>query len=189
MKQIDIPQNRKRGGGGMISYMTMTIIAQVRTYRPTSPQHRVRHLAMPMLLRLATGAYKSQHEMKRNVANADMTMDSAHFVGVLDGVSGVVDLGLQPEDLSYSLREYIRTNLRIRLQSTDKATYDNTILDFFSRPRWNDVNKAKAGEWLRNLVAYSLASCPALGATTLSVCTVVGEKMTWFNVGDVALSV
>ncbi len=137
------------------------------------------------LLRLSVGAYKTQHPHKQSTANADMSMVGRHFVGVFGGVSGVTQLGLKPEDLSQGLRDYLITNLRIRLQAVDKTAYDNRVLEFFQRPRY----KGDKGEWLKNIVAYSLADCPALGATTMAISVVIGQKLHYYNVGDVSLKV
>ena len=112
-----------------------------------------------------------------------MTMHGPHFIGVFDGVSGVQDLGLKAEDLSWSLREYLRTNIRIHLSTESKARYDSSVLNFLQEPSWSVTNKPRPGEWLRNLMGYSLAQYSAFGATTGAVAVVIGEKMSWYNIG------
>ncbi len=72
------------------------------------------------LLRLYSGAYKAQSPAKSHLVNADMTMSDQHFVGALDGVSGVTELGLKPEDLPYHLREHAPYLLIHKHRATNK---------------------------------------------------------------------
>ena len=142
-----------------------------------------------VLLRLETGAFKTLHPAKGNQVNADFTMASPHFTGVFDGVSGVTELGMKPEDLSYHLREHLRTNLNTRLSATSKVAFDHAVADHLDRPRSSRTTVALPGEWLLNLVAYSLADCPSYGSTTMAVCSLLGSKMSWYNAGDVRIVV
>ena len=82
----------------------------------------------------------------------------------------------------------MRTNLRIR-RSGSPAAFDNEVCDFLKQPRWNNTNRATPGEWLRNLVAFSLANCTGFGATTLAIGVVVGEKLAYYSAGDAILKV
>ena len=82
----------------------------------------------------------------------------------------------------------MRTNLRIR-RSGSPAAFDNEVCDFLKQPRWNNTNRATPGEWLRNLVAFSLANCTGFGATTLAIGVVVGEKLAYYSAGDAILMV
>ena len=67
-----------------------------------------------------------------------------------------------------------------------RAAYDAAVARSIQEPaRGNTI----AGEWLRNLVAYSLMQCSQAGSTTAAVATLSGNKMTHLHVGDSAIMV
>ena len=111
---------------------------------------------MSPLLWLWSAAFKAQH-FEKDGPNADMSLNNSFCAGVLDGVGGVVEFGLCPEDLPYELRQVLKDNLRMRFNplggSASESRYDTDALRTLGLAPSGTQRK---GEWLRNLVAVSL---------------------------------
>ena len=66
----------------------------------------------------------------------------------------------------------------------NRATFDKGVRHALSLPTSATESK---GEWLRNLVALSVAELSEKGSTTLAVATLIGQSLTYLNVGDCAV--
>ena len=131
-----------------------------------------------------SASYKDQHPAKKATAveNADMTMNQKQFLGIFDGVSGVVDMGLKAEDMSWDLREQCRSLLFLRSeQNTNRTLFDKQLRQ--------DINLARGsadapGAWLQRLMISAVQNTTLLGATTASVVSLFKGKLAYYHLGD-----
>ena len=134
------------------------------------------------------GSAQGRHKEKGVGVNADFMCLDARYLAVFDGVSGVADRGMRPEDMSRGLRDAVAKILHERtydtwLWSTD---FDNDLAS-----NMNLANSAARlpGQWLRDVMARAYYMTDKLGSTTGVVCSMSYNTLTWYVCGDSKLIV
>ena len=126
-------------------------------------------------------AFKTQHPCKQEV-NADMSANAPYYLTVFDGVGGVKNIGLKPEDLSWDLRERTRHLLDKRsAKHTDRSKFDKEMLSAIGIPRGSKTAK---GQWLHDLVVYAALQTTCLGSSTMALASLMHGKMAYYCLGD-----
>ena len=77
-----------------------------------------------------SGESSATHTLKADKENADVTTKGLRFLGVLDGVSGVRDQGMEPIDLPLDLAVRMRDEMTGRLDrclNSNAQIYDRDV--------------------------------------------------------------
>ena len=135
---------------------------------------------------LLSYALKTQHPLKASV-NADMTFNTENFIGVFDGVGGVENQGLRPEDLSYDMRANVKDLLCRRFRS-DARTFDLDLLQEMGYPAYANTRRTP-GQWMHDLFVVATLKTQSLGSTTMIAASLNHGKLAYFNLGDCFLRV
>ena len=82
-----------------------------------------------------------------------MSAHGQHWAAVFDGVSGVTEVGLRPEDASYGLRAAVAKHMDTRAApNVDSTEFDQKVRDELGVP---NVRNVPRGDWMKNLIALS----------------------------------
>jgi hypothetical protein len=152
--------------------------------RGFSTAMRKKRALKPAMLRLYSYAYKTQFR-NMNKPNADMTANGGHFGLVCAGVGGIE---IRPEDLSEDLRNCLRVNLGLRFNGQDTKTFDGKVVDMIGGDV-RETHRDPPAAWLARLFHLSLCQTKNFGATTLGMASVIGQKLSYLNIGDVLIQV
>ena len=146
-----------------------------------------------MVFILRASSHKSQTPLKESTcANADMTFTRPFGMGVLDGVGGMSEFGLDPADLARELRDSLRFHLNSR-------NYPGSFHGPIKKSKWDDIIRQRLqapykaiparGDWLKNLVGISLSACSLPGSVVIGLVSMLGTKLSYFILGDIRLYV
>ena len=138
--------------------------------------------AGPCALQLWSAGFSETH-VSKTTPNADKFFVNGRGVGVFDGVGGVVELGLDPAEMSQYMCEGVETELGKRLQGNAQR---------YDRSKQLELQSSVlpgSGGWLRNLCAATFFECDSLGSTTVGVCHITGDRIDYAMLGDIQMYV
>ena len=108
------------------------------------------------------------HDLK-TTPNADRYFFTNRSIGVLDGVSGVAGIGLDPAAMATHMCHAMQVNMETRLDNKNAQKFDRDVQLTLQSP-----TSPSNGGWLLNLAAQSFLDTQVLGSTTLGVCHLTG---------------